>query len=117
MKGKDLVELHEILHAALHVVKDAADKNDPDELQVIEIFNSCDGFKRMVRAGTDEALIATGNGPIDEFAVDVKSEATRAVTMTVKELHTAIHVAISLGVDLGVTMTRMGAKFPGSKPN
>ena len=117
MKAKDLAELHEILHAALHLLKEAGDKDDPEELQVIEIFNACDSFKRLIRSGVDEHLIETGNGPIHDFSNDAQAEADRVVHMTVKQFHTTVHIAISLGVDLGAIMTRMGAKFPGSKPN
>jgi len=117
MNTKELDDLHQCLHAALNIVKDDSERDDPEELQVIGIFNECTNFKRMVRAGCDECLIDTGNGPIDDGARDIEAETKRAVKMTVKELHTAIHVAISLGVDIGVAMMQCGAKFPGPKVN
>ena len=117
MNAKELNEFHDILHAGLKIIRDNGQKDNPEEEQIIRIFTSCNDFKTLMRVGLDDALVETGNGPVDEFAGNAEAEVNRTIKMTVKQLHTALQVAVTLGVDLGAAMVRLGAKFPGAKPN
>lgn len=117
MKLKDLDELHQILHAALELLGENCSKDDPEEAQVGAVFSSCEEFKRMVRCNLDDQLEETGNGYINYDSANLEAEVNRTIKMTIKQFHSAIFIALSVGVDLGVIMARMGAKFPGAKPN
>ena len=114
---KRLAEFHETVYAGLGVLRDSADNDDdPEEVQVLHVFTSCNQFGKLIRIGLDDLLVETGNGPIHSSG-DPKAETSRTVKMTVKELHTALYTATAVGVDLGVAMIRQGAKFPGAKPS
>jgi hypothetical protein len=118
MTPKQKREFHNALHAAMARMREegAKEVDDPEYMEMLDIMNQCGDYQRMVLAGVDSQLIESGCGPINRVG-DLKAEANRKITLTVKDFKTAIQVAISLGTDLGVALVREGVKFPGPVVN